>query len=44
MLGYLSKGIKKKKTNFHLWYAKGRESLRLSGRFSLVQHIILFFI
>lgn len=41
-LDYLTKGVKKQKTNLHLWCVKGRES-RLSVHFSFVQHIILFF-
>lgn len=41
-LDYLTKGIKKQKTNLCLWCVKRRES-RLSIHFSFVQHIILVF-
>lgn len=41
-LDYLTKRVKKQKTNLHLWCVKGREG-RLSIHFSFVQHIILDF-
>lgn len=41
-LDYLTKGVKKQKTNLCVWWVKRRES-RLSGFFSFVQHIILVF-